>query len=221
MFKQPEVRDIDASVCVEDLLGPLGYGSGKAIEPVIMEQILSESERCRRALRGKAIYTCVGKERFSDKRIVDDETLATSLDGAQSLAVAVCTVGDEIEKIIDEHFAKGNFLGGMIADVAGSRAVEDVAEKCAALICSDATALDLSTATRLSPGYGTWDTTGQRAVFGLLDPSPIGVSLNEHCMMHPKKSISFIMPLVKGETGRELEPPCHRCPMKKCGYRRK
>ena len=221
MFKRPEVRDIEVSVCADDLLGPLGYGNSRPVEPAIMEQIISESERCGQALGGKAIYTCIEGGRFSDRRIVDDETLATSLDGAQSLAIAICTVGDEIEKIIDEHFAKGNFLGGMIADVVGSRAVEDVAEKCAAFICSDATALNLSTSARLSPGYGRWDTSGQRAVFGLLDPSPIGVSLNEHCMMHPKKSISFIMPLVKGETGRELELPCQRCPMKNCGYRRK
>ncbi len=220
MFKQPEVMDIDASVCAEDLLGPLGYGGGRSVEPIIMEQILSETERCRRVLRGKAICACIGKEHFSDRRVMGDETLAASLDGAQSLAIAICTVGDEIEKMIDEHFAKGNFLGGMIADIVGSRAVEDVAEKCAASMCSNAAAHNLSTSARLSPGYGTWDTSGQRAVFGLLDPSPIGVSLNEHCMMHPKKSVSFIMPLVQGETGRKLEAPCRGCPMKDCGYRR-
>ncbi len=215
------MRDIEVSVRVEDLLGPLGYGVGKPIEPAIMEQIVSENERCRQALRGKAIHTRIGKDRFSDRLLVEDETLAACLDGAQSLAVAVCTVGGEIEKVIDDHFARGNFLGGMIADVVGSWAAEDVAEKCAALICSDAARHNLSTAARLSPGYGTWDTSGQRAVFGLLDPSAIGVSLNEHCMMSPRKSISFVMPLVKGEPGRELEPPCHRCPMKTCGYRRK
>jgi hypothetical protein len=228
MFGKPEVCDIRVNLSSDDLLGPLGYGDGAGVEPAVLEQIVSESRRCEQVLSGRAIYRCLDVRTFPGRNVigagsivVEDEMLAGSIDGAQSVAVAVCTVGGEIDELIDEHFARGDFLGGMIADIVGSRAVEDVAEKCAACICSEATALNLSASTRLSPGYGTWDVSGQRAVFALLDPSPIRVSLNDHCMMQPKKSISFVMPLIGGGAGHNIERPCQKCTLKKCSYRRK
>lgn len=226
MFKQPEVQDIEVSVAVDDLLGPLGYGKGAAVEPSIMEQILSETARCEQTIRGKAIHACVEIERLDDDAIaangvtVNDETLVSSLDGAESFAVAVCTVGADIDELIGEHFSKGDFLRGMIADVFASRAVEAVAEGCAALICAEARSRNLSASGHLSPGYGKWDVTGQRAVFALLDPSPIGVSLNEHCMMQPRKSVSFVIPLLKGEVHAAERRHCRDCDFENCDYRR-
>ncbi len=227
MLKQPEVHDIEVSVAIDDLLGPLGYGKGGAVEPSIMEQILSETDRCKQTIYGKAIHACVGithaagRDAFEANGVtINDETLTSSLDGAESLAVAVCTVGAGIDELIGEHFGRGDFLGGMIADVFASRAVEAAAEKCAALICAEARRHNLSASRHLSPGYGKWDVSGQRAVFALLDPSPIGVSLNEHCMMQPRKSVSFVLPLLKGEVRPEQRRHCQECGFENCGYRR-
>ncbi len=228
MSEWPSINDVDIGVRVEDLLGPLGYAEGDAVQPSIMEQIVSESERCTESMTGKAIYTCSEFTRITGRdeirvggKTISDKTLADSLEGARSFAVAVCTVGPEIDKIIEEHFKRGDYLQGMIADVTASRAVENVAAQCGTLICAEAGRLDLWASGRISPGYGKWDTSGQRPVFELLDPSPIGVSLNDYCMMEPKKSISFIVPFVEGEPDREEEPPCHACDFKNCGYRRK
>jgi hypothetical protein len=227
MFKQPEVHEIEVSVAVDDLLGPLGYGKGGTVESSIMEQILSETGRCEQTIRGKAIHTCVGIKHAAGRDAIEvngvtieDETLVSSLDGAESLAVAVCTVGGGIDELIGEHFGRGDFLGGMIADIFASRAVEGVAEKCATLICAEARRHNLSASGHLSPGYGKWDVSGQRAVFALLDPSPIGVSLNEHCMMQPRKSVSFVIPLLKGELRPEERRHCRGCDFENCGYRR-
>jgi hypothetical protein len=224
----PNVREIPFSVCVDDLLGPLGYAERGAVESAIMEQILSETERCERMMMGKAVYSIMEIRRLSgsaaveiDGLSIEDRTLLASLDGARSLAVAVCTVGAEIDRIVDEHFRRSDFLRGMIADVLGSRAVEDVAEQCTALICAEARELNLYSSGRLSPGYGTWDVSGQRAVFTVIDPSPIDVSLNEHCMMQPKKSISFVVPLTEEESSGQLRHPCLGCGLQHCDYRRK
>jgi len=228
MFHRPEVRDIDINVCVDDLLGPLGYADRKAVEPAIMEQILSEAERCQPEMRGRAVYAIMefrpldGMNAIEvNGRTIEDQTLLASLDGARSLAVAVCTVGPGIDEIIDDHFGQSDFLRGMIADVAGNRAAEDVAEQCAALICADARKQNLFSAKRISPGYGTWDVSGQRAVFSLLDASPIGVSLNKQCMMQPKKSVSFVVTLTESEPHEEIRHPCLGCGFKNCAYRRK
>jgi hypothetical protein len=218
----------DISIEIEDLLGPLGYSDADSVKPAIMDQILSEMERCREAVAGKAVYSLLEFSRLPARNVIEiegetieDATLVTALDGAKALAVAVCTVGPKIDKIVEDHFDGGDYLRGMIADVVGNRAVESVAHNSASLICSEARTLDLSTARQISPGYGKWDTSGQRPVFKMLDPSPIGVSLNDQCMMEPKKSISFVTPLVEGEAQPDDRPPCHGCDFKNCSYRRK
>lgn len=228
MSRQPKITEIDFDIIIEDLLGPLGYSDAANVKPEIMDQIVSETERCRGAMAGKAIYFCSRFSRVTGRdaievngKTISDKTLVDSLDGASAFAVAVCTVGPAIDGIIDDCFSGGDYLTGMIADVAGNRAVEDVAHRCARLICTDARGLDLSTGRQISPGYGKWDTSGQRPLFELLDPSPIGVSLNDYCMMEPKKSVSFVVPLVEGEPQSDDRPPCHGCDFKNCSYRRK
>ena len=161
MSAQPKIKEIEISVCIDDLLGPLGYGEKDAIQPAIMDQIVSETEECTEAMSGSAIYTIQEARRLDGRGAVeiggatiDDELLARSLDGAESVAIAICTVGEEIDRRINEYFGSGDYLRGMIADVVGSRAVEDVAERCAALICVEARERGLSASRRqLSPGY--------------------------------------------------------------------
>ena len=228
MSKPPKIAEVDFSVSIEDLLGPLGYSDPGSVKPAIMEQIVAATDRCLGVMTGKAIFSLSEFSRVTGRDAIEvggktivDEELSDSLKSASALAVAVCTVGPEIDKVIEDSFGAGDYLEGMIADVVGNRAVEDVANKCARLICAEARELNLSAGSQISPGYGAWDTSGQRPVFEMLDPAPIGVSLNEHCMMSPKKSISFVAPLVKGEPQGVDRPPCHGCGFKNCSYRRK
>jgi hypothetical protein len=222
-----KIKDIDATVKTDELLGPLGYKNADEVQPSIMRQILTNADLCRSMIRGKAIYTCVELESCADSSAIcidglkiDDATLVSALNDAKALGVAICSIGPALDKFIDACFDKGDFFAGMIADVVGNRAVEDVARRCSRLICEEARALKLSALNQLSPGYGRWDTSGQRAVFAVLDPSPIGVSLNEYCMMEPKKSISFVVPLSEGELSAEEHPPCRECDFQNCSYRR-
>jgi len=223
----PKIRDTEVSIDIQELLGPLGYKTIKDVQPSIMNDIVAEVERCREMIKGKMIYIRREFKRLTDidaiavnGLTIKDKILVSSLDGARSFAVAICTIGPVIDKYVEDCFIKGDFLTGMIADVAGNRAVEDVARTCARYICAEARELNLCTSAQLSPGYGTWDTSGQKPVFAMLDPSPIGVSLNEYCMMEPKKSVSFVVPLLEGESCHEEKPPCHGCNFKNCSYRR-
>ena len=228
MPEKLKIVDLDFEVGIEDLLGPLGYSDVGNVKPEIMDQILSETERCRVSMTGKAAYSLMEFRSVPDSaainvggKIIEEDTLTRALEGASALAVAVCTVGPGIDGIIEAHFDGGDYLRGMIADVVGNRAAEGVANKCAGLICTEARELELFTSRQISPGYGKWDTSGQRPLFELIDPSPIGVSLNEQCMMEPKKSVSFIVPLVVDEPELDDRPPCYGCNLKECSYRRK
>jgi hypothetical protein len=228
MLNQVEIRAIDVRVEVDDLLGPLGYKSGADVSSVIMEQILAEKGRCEKMMQAQFIADLISLDRWNDEAelnakesLREDDFLAEHLDGAVILAVGICTVGAEIDKHIDDCFAGGDYLGGMIADVAASRAVEELGEACSDFLCSRAAERKLFPSCRISPGYGRWDVAGQRVVFSLLNPAVIGVSLNEYCMMQPKKSVSFLIPFGKEGRAQKLRHFCQECNFKNCSYRRR
>lgn len=227
MSEWPKVSDIDITINTDDLLGPLGYKTAADVPPSIMHTITEEVERCRGMIEGKSIHALMEFKHIDGANAIhvngltiEDGYLVSLLDGSTAFAIAVCTIGPTIDKFIDGCFGKGDFLTGMIADVIGNRAVENVSHTCARLICMEASELKLSMLPQMSPGYGKWDTSGQRPLFSMLNPSPIGVSLNEYCMMEPKKSVSFIIPLTDSESHYEEVSPCHGCGFKNCSYRR-
>ena len=79
----------------------------------------------------------------------------------------------------------------MILDALGSEAVEEVAIQSDQILAEKARDMNLWASKRYSPGYGRWDIREQRYVFQILPGQDIKVSLNESCMMVPRKSISF------------------------------
>lgn len=63
----------------------------------------------------------------------------------------------------------------------------------------------------LNPGMLGWSVEqGQPQLFALLDPALIGVSVNPHWAMHPRKSTSGVIGLGPGLTPAE-GPPCEYC----------
>ncbi|RJP17285.1 MAG: hypothetical protein C4520_17000 [Candidatus Abyssobacteria bacterium SURF_5] len=226
MSSQQQIREVEVHIPLEDLLGPLGYKAKEQVTPGVMQQILEESSRCKTLLKPRFITDLIPVSRSgeasggSDIRF-KDEFLARALDGAQVLGLGICTVGPDIDLMIDDCFARGDYLVAMIADVVASRAVEEAGEACSDFLCAKASEQGLFPLCRISPGYGKWDVSGQRTLFSLLDPAPLGVSLNQYCMMQPKKSISFLIPLGENEPVQKFQPSCQECNFKKCAYRRR
>ena len=71
----------------------------------------------------------------------------------------------------------------------------------------------------LSPGYREWPLTDQRLIFSIMPAETIGVRLNDHCMMIPKKSVSFCAGLGVSEALEQFNR-CNHCGVSKCPYRR-
>lgn len=227
MTRRPEIKTMEISVSFDDLLRPLGYGRKADISSSVLQQILVEKERCEKMLapRFLADFLPLDSEANGAPKdrslLLDDAFLVEHLQNAHMVAVGVCTVGPDIDAHIETCFAQHDFFAAMIADVVGNRAAEELAETCSDFLCSRAAEMEIFPLCRISPGYGEWDVSGQRALFSLLDPAPIGVSLNEFCMMQPKKSVSFLIPLGSGEPARKWKHSCQECNFKSCAYRRR
>ena len=136
------------------------------------------------------------------------------------LAAAVCTIGDELERRVAELWEARELPMAAMLDSVGSGAVESLAEYVNDLFCQEAIPLGLPVTNRVSPGYGHWDVSEQKALFAICPGDSIGVSLNEACFMSPVKSISLLAAAGTGAKVDHYFSQCARCWMRDCAYRR-
>jgi hypothetical protein len=140
---------------------------------------------------------------------------------ATRLALFAVTLGEPICSRIAALFAGRDFALASMLDAAASVATEragDVLER----LFQDRLLADPATAgqhlLRYSPGYCGWHLSGQKALFELLKPREIGVSLRESYLMEPLKSMTGV--IVSGEGRIHLFRPdypfCEACVTHSC-----
>jgi hypothetical protein len=137
-----------------------------------------------------------------------------------AVGAGICTVGEALEERARELFAAREFALAVMLDSVGSAAAESLAEYANDLLCQSAIPLGLKVTNRVSPGYAGWDTWEQRQLFRLCPGDPIGVALNDACVMTPAKTISFLVGIGPEARVDHYFAQCRRCWMKDCAYRR-
>lgn len=122
----------------------------------------------------------------------DDSTpLELVLEDARGLALFAVTLGEPVSARITRLFSDGEVAEGYILDQVASFAADEMAQQAARRF---AAACDGDTAVLpYSPGYCGWNVSGQRALFQILNPEEIGITLNESCLMKPLKSVSGVL----------------------------
>ena len=144
--------------------------------------------------------------------------VAEHLHAAQSVTVAVCTIGAGLEQAASECFFDDPALS-VALDGLGSAAVDLLGTEVCRRVEAKAEAQGCKTTVPLSPGLVGWPVAaGQRQLFALLAATPAGVHLTESSMMVPKKSTSLAIGV-----GPEVEhagETCDYCSMAAtCRYR--
>ena len=101
---------------------------------------------------------------------------------------------------------------------AGSGAAEKLAVSVEDRIRKLASLDGLKISRRFSPGYCDWAVSQQKMVFQALGDDSAGILLTESCLMIPRKSVSGIVGLAKGNI--EDYNPCNTCKKQECPGRR-
>ncbi len=110
---------------------------------------------------------------------------------AKKVALCICTIGPQIESESAKLMRNDELMKALILDAIGSESVEQVARQTDKILCEKARDMDLWPSKRFSPGYKSWNIEEQRYIFRMITGENIGVTLNESCMMIPRKSVSF------------------------------
>ena len=138
----------------------------------------------------------------------------------EEIGAGICTIGAPLERRVRELWEERELPLAVMLDSVGSAAVETLAEYTNNLLCQMAIPAGVKVTNRISPGYAGWDTAEQSALFALCPGKPIGVVLNESCVMTPGKSISFLVGVGPNARVDHYFTQCRRCWMRDCAYRR-
>lgn len=167
----------------------LGYkASTKTIDESVRSMVNKEREHLSSLLHPVAVYEVLDYKNTNKHPVFE---------GAEKVALCVCTIGAELEKRSADLIQKNEMLRGLVLDTFGSEAAEDVARQSDKVIAQEALRLGLWPSKRFSPGYGIWDIREQRYIFQTLPAGGIGVRLTDSFMMVPRKSVSFRINLYK------------------------
>ena len=147
-------------------------------------------------------------------------TIGARWGAVDHVAVAICTIGDALERRVAELWDARELPLASMLDSVGSGAVESLAEYVNDLLCQQGLAAGLKVTNRISPGYADWDVAEQAALFSLCTGTPAGVGLNAACVMTPGKSISLLAGAGVAARVDHYFSQCARCWMRDCAYRR-
>ena len=136
----------------------------------------------------------------------------------REVGLGVCTIGEALERRVEDLLARRELPLAFMLDSAGWVAVEALADELGKWICNRLIAEGIKATPRLGPGYTGWDIWDQRVLFRALPAHTIGVRINDYCVMIPGKSLSFGMGL--GPDVRvDQTVKCRRCDLADCEYR--
>ena len=141
---------------------------------------------------------------------------------AEATALMAATMGDALALKSNELFKQGRAALGYMLNVVGSVG----ADRLGRMMCGFFLEVLRSGRREVKdlkiqyycPGHCGWHISGQENLFAALCPDKIGMSLNEHWVMHPFKSISGILvaaPISVHNFGRSFSF-CPRCKEQRC-----
>jgi len=139
---------------------------------------------------------------------------------AKEAMVGVRTIGPALEERVSELMQTDPLLGYML-DSVGVVALGQVGEALHRLAEERATERGWGVSLLLAPGsLAGWPTEGQRELFRLIDPAPIGVRLSGQCVMWPHKSVSQLIGLGPGYD-EHVGSVCQFCSLRTHCWRRR
>jgi hypothetical protein len=217
----------DLNLTVSQIESVMGYREGESQETIseLISEALKEAEEICRI---KAEYRIFSNIEFNDAEKtlkVNDQVFNIKkivygqIKRSGSLALFLCTAGEEIGVRSRNAMKDGDLLKGYIYDVIGSEIVEAAADLMQNDLEEYMSASGRKITNRFSPGYCGWDVAEQHKLFRLMDDNFCGIRLSDSALMDPMKSVSGLIGI--GENVKRLPYTCNFCDLKDCIYRRK
>ena len=216
----------DLKLTVEQIENVMGYKEGEDRELVtdLIQEILTESGDICNIKAEYRIYNDI-KLNFHEKslavRDIDfqiNKIVFGQIKKSESLAIFLCTAGDEIGILSRRAMQERDLLRGYVYDVIGSEIVEAAADLMQDALKEDMNSNGNKITNRYSPGYCGWDVSEQHKLFQLVPDNYCNIRLTQSALMDPVKSVSGIIGI--GKEVRLNPYTCSLCELEHCIYRK-
>lgn len=146
---------------------------------------------------------------------------ADLLQEAESVLLAVVTVGPRLEAESRRLQAAGKALDAYMLDAAGIFGVGLLIHKAHGIVEQEARERGWGVGAELAPGQlSGWDISEQLIVGRLLDVEAIGVQVSASGILVPQKSASLLVGIGPGYEASEVRSPCEYCDVQEtCRFR--
>ena len=201
----------------------LGCGAGAAVDPVIRATLDEALDVAAKIVRPTGTYRILPVLGTTAKSVrTEAGTIRSALftrlvemcGGDRSIVFMISTLGEELERSCEPAEP---LVRQLVFDTVGSELAEMVADGLETDWRAELDVLGLQCSERFSPGYCDWALEGQAVIAAALDIDRVGVRLNSHFVMIPRKSVSAV-----AVAAREVPAPgpCVFCARDDCSSRR-
>ncbi|MDR1721358.1 MAG: hypothetical protein LBR09_03105 [Endomicrobium sp.] len=137
---------------------------------------------------------------FENEYRIKSDNVAALLKNCFKAYGVVVTIGDALEKKIDECLKKKETFNALILDAAGSVAAEEIITAANAQIKTHEAKSGNALTKRYSPGYGDWMLEANKQFLNWIGTEQIGITLSKFYHMKPEKSVSALIGVKKANS---------------------
>lgn len=198
-------------------------GASAAADPALLAQVRTLSARMEQQICPKSIwqeFPCTVTETSVSFGGVtfEGKDLARHLKGCSALLLFAATLGAEADRMARAEGVRST-AAGAIVHAAGAAMVEQFCDDTQGALAREYETKGLYLRPRYSPGYGDLPLSQQRIFFRLLElEKRLGLSLNEHDIMTPSKSVTAVIG-ISPEPQKSFRK-CLACGKTDCPFRR-
>jgi hypothetical protein len=191
------------SLAVLPILRFHGYRAIERVAPPILEAAQKMIATAEALVAPQVVFVYRPIEHMDGERLTlrDGPTFhgrcfATHLAGSREALCFLVTMGPALDERVGELADDGDLLEALFLESAGWLAIEKTLRAFRAHLRVRFRPVRLRLSPRLGPGFLDWPLTEQLPFFSVFRDAPLPVSVNEYCVMSPKKSISGLFGLL-------------------------
>jgi hypothetical protein len=150
---------------------------------------------------------------LEEDAVFSGRMLADRFGSAREVALALCTVGGDLDDRVAEYREGGDEVRAVLLDGIGTAAIGELAEMAHARIRDEARERGWLASAPFQPGQLDWPLEDHRVFFELLPAEKLGLELDANHLMVPSKSVSMAVGLGEEMLPIAMHRACRYCPM--------
>lgn len=204
-----EIKDI--IIDKKQVLKFLGYGKKQAA-PIILKKLDQEIEKSKKLfdpivlVKGFQIEKEEGKKISFAKYSIESKYALEELRDVDSIYLALYTIGDRLDKKIEEYSNTSEMIRAMILDKIGVVALDNIKHQIKDKISKQIAPLNIST--ELYPAQKDFHISNQKIIFDIFKNENSVMSISKHYQLNPIKTVAVLFGISKEIDEYDM---CSRC----------